>query len=956
MPSNLSTEDSGVWTQDLKPTATRKGSGKIQFKDKQDLPTVQPIADVVKSSKNSKRSDPTAIGRFLATALAALGVIMMGAMPTAMAIDFGGVFMWTQFWFAVTTLGISIIAVIQIVVFHGNRHTRDTWAIVPATGIVLFAIFQAIPLPEFIGFWLAPASYAAYHDWIAPFLTATNLPLTSASPISVNAENTLHHVALAATAVALFWSASRIIVTRRRITWFLTIVSLGGVAIASIGIFRQMVPTFSLLGYVGNQQTFANFVNRNNAALFLNYTAAASLGLLAWRLATVSGSEVDDDQFELSDLISLAGESESSVALIGLLSSMAGLLVCGSRGGLVATVAGGLLGFGWIHRRRGMRQIFVVASAIVAALVTLLIPLRLDLTSLRRFDGVFTADFSSLTLDGRWTHWSDTVAAIWGYFPLGSGLGTYGEAHLPFLKNGGSAWFFHADNLWLEWMLELGLPGIIAGIAMTVFAIRALLQLAESSDPLDHGIRVAGWYMLASTLVSQCFDFGLLMPSNFTILVITFAIVYFRAGEMRVVVAAKRDKELTTSADTTDGKGVKRLHDGTKGANKIGFGGSGSLAKAFLPAAIAVLVAFLATASLRRDAIIESAVLHAEQLQTEGVRGEASLDNIASLLGKFSGGSPRLSQSLVGVNFARGRTADALSMEPKSIADAMVVYQETDPIARRLDWVNGSVLSDVPSSPEAETNYQTSLNELGKLFQAAPLSMPARRALIYLDFFHQNPKASLSAIEQLRGFHKGQHSDIYQWSQYAAASNQKDLASSMLREALDQAPHLVYRIAALVEEDPQLDIDEILSDEPEVMSNAWRWLIRQIQRPQDLRAGVDEPLIQRAIDSVINLETNDVAQQVQKFRILGDLAYSIKQYDQAFGYYDRAMDLDSGNWTIRRMVIEQLRLANRFSEALQLARRAKQLNPDEPAIEAVISQLEHQTKADRAAKAENGAS
>ena len=84
----------------------------------------------------------------------------------------------------------------------------------------------------------------------------------------------------------------------------------------------------------------------------------------------------------------------------------------------------------------------------------LLISLGLASRFLSRAESLWTA---GALRDPRVTHWQDGLRAATHYLPLGSGLGTYRYAHLPFQREGGRYWFTHADGMPVEWLLEGGL-------------------------------------------------------------------------------------------------------------------------------------------------------------------------------------------------------------------------------------------------------------------------------------------------------------------------------------------------------------------------------------------------------------------------------------------------------------------------------------------------------------------
>lgn len=868
----------------------------------------------------------------------------MGLMPIAAAIDFGGVLWWTQFAFAALTLPLAFGALVQVLVFRGSQKLGILWPLAPIGGFILYTVVQAIPLPVAITALIAPASHSAYQDYAGAILPATGISPPTMHPISVESETTLHVASLLTASMALFWAATQIIVTRRRVVSLLTIIAISGVFLSAVGLGKMLLPEFELLGYGGNSQTFANFVNRNNAALFLNYTAAVSLGLLAWRLATVSGHEFDEDDFELNDMFSLIGESESMVAALGLLASIAGLLICGSRGGLVAMIAGLLLGFGWIHRRRGRRQVLVVAVAFVTGLILLLAPLQINLRSLNRFEGFVSADFSTLTLDGRWTHWKDGLSAAWGYFPLGSGAGTYGTAHLPYLEHGGSALFLHADNLWLEWLVEFGLVGILVLATILIMAISALQKLTQSSDPLDHGIRVTGWYMLAATLVSQLFDFGLLMPANFIVLILTFAIVFHRASEQTSVQLTPKTSTAPSSKPFI-GLGVyasklQLTRIGSSGRNRI----------AIILASTILLSTFAASNRLRQDAIVESVVMAVEQPNLNVYPEPQILARNAEKLRLASANSPRIAVTLVGVEMALGRVADTLAENPVSLAEGLAIYQSTAPLARRLtpgfrknDNASNSA-NEASIAPQVSNlgveHYESALQSLGNALVTSPLSILARRYAIFLDFYHGNAQVSTAAIGQLRENYRNQPNSLLWLARVAAASGKHEAAADMLRETLSNSIFSTQYALNIISKYPQIPISRALPDSPVVFLRCAPWLIQNYGSANASPMAFDENLMTRAYEQVSKLEDKNVNDRVRQLSTMGDLAYTIGRYEQAFSDYNNALTMEPRNSTLMQKLIRRLTSQQAFQEALELARRNQQLSPNDPTIAATIASLE----------------
>ncbi|MEM6692920.1 MAG: O-antigen ligase family protein, partial [Planctomycetota bacterium] len=135
---------------------------------------------------------------------------------------------------------------------------------------------------------------------------------------------------------------------------------------------------------------------------------------------------------------------------------------------------------------------------------------------------------NALPADGRWAIFADAIRASWGYFPFGSGLGTYRFAVLPFAQAGTHRWAAHAENIFFEWFSEVGFV-FLAGVAILFIGLRRRLnRLRSSVDPMDRGIWIAGCFGLVAGCVSQFFDFGILQSSNALLATILLALVWQR--------------------------------------------------------------------------------------------------------------------------------------------------------------------------------------------------------------------------------------------------------------------------------------------------------------------------------------------------------------------------------------------------------------------------------------------
>ena len=710
---------------------------------------------------------------------------LLAVLPIVVAADYGGVLRWTQY---VAALAIAAAAVLALAGLFGQDHARGLrrHALLLPLGLwAAFAWLQIVPLPAAVTATLSPATAAAYTDWIEPFvgkeaasgekrearkseqpenrqhppgrreglalspgagssspLATHHSPLSSSSPlathhsplssfpISVAPRASRHAAAFLLLLCGLAWAASIAFSSRLKIAALLSVVAVGASVHAAIGILG-LIDTATLPMVVAPEidgAHFGFFVNRNNAALLMYLGLAASLGLLSWRLAALTGIDVDDPSFEFNDLMSLVSDRDSFIGLAGSVLCISGLLVGGSRGGVAAALVGGLLAFGWVRQRRGYASLPVVALVIAACVTVLLVPTDLSLESIQQFEIFSGSAHATLLEDGRLDHWPDGLRAALAHLPAGSGLSSYAYAYLPHQATSSRSWFHHADNLWLELFVEQGILGIVLALAIFAVVIRALGRLSGSADPIDQGLRIAGWYAIGAIVVSQAFDFGLIVPANTFLVTTLFAAITARAASVGaadpLVPAAQRRASEGEAAsrekrEAAAGEAEYRQHPPAQREGRAlspGEGSSAPLATHRSPSAssrtpdaghrspnlfrrgaslasFAVAAAALAATAaslgpLQSGAATESLMRTAE-VQWEWIGGDPDeVDRWSERLAERlqADPSPQLALMLADFRRQQARLEEVAAAAPPTTEAAVELFRQTAPEHRRLIW------------------------------------------------------------------------------------------------------------------------------------------------------------------------------------------------------------------------------------------------------------------------------
>lgn len=852
--------------------------------------------------------------RLALSTLTWISATILATLPVVVAADFGGVLWWTQYIAALTIFAAMIMAIPSLFFERNARPIRHYYLIFILLFWTAYSWLQTVPMFGGLVGTLSNGSSIAYRDWIEPFLGQDRPP--SFFPISIDPEQSSHAVAVLAMVVCLVWTTMQVFGSRNKIVMLLNVMAIGAALHAAFGIVRQVYPEIQVFGSTMAVNSFGCFVNRNNAALMMNLGLSASLGLLSWRLAALTGLEVDDNNFEFNDILSLTNDRDSLIGLFSATLCLCGLLVCGSRGGLVALVIGGLLAFGWVRQKRGSKTVPVVAAAVILCVAFLVVPLNLDLKSIDRL-GLFE-DSKGLTIqnNGRLEHWPASLRAAKAYFPAGSGLGSYAFAYLPYQDVGSGAWFHHADNLWLEVLVEQGIVGLVLVLSVLGIWIRTLQRMTHSVDPIDHGLRVAGWFMLGAVATSQLFDFGLIVPS------MLFAVAVCVPATMARVDAAG------LNANEREPKMFP-----TKYAAFVKYGAVG----------LTVLFGGLGVLHLGSDARLDTLVRNATATLPNISRDATKLERLASDLQS----SPRLDHSptlldqLSKVQHAQARLAETIAASPSSTSAVQAAYDQSEVTSHRRNWYaaqraksgdgDAKPVASVDMPEQLMNQYQSILDSARKSLLSRPLGMESRTWQIYLDFIHHDDVRSSVAIDQLAKIFKGDPLMLERLGTHAAVSGDTQRATRLWHQSLVLAPKHATRILNLIRSNTQVDLLEVLPSNPTVFRSVTRRLLNQGSASTDL--------LERAATEIDCQDCETKKEKANCHILAADIAYALQDFDKSFDEMRLAIELVPTQIKSHLSYVYRLREQSRRSDALTAARRARILFPEDKRFTRTIESM-----------------
>jgi hypothetical protein len=358
----------------------------------------------------------------------------------------------------------------------------------PVLALVL-PLLQLMPVPESV--W----TLGAARSELAAQLGRAGIGLPST--LSLNPAATESALWSLLPAVAIFLAA--LTLSRRGHQVLLVVVVTLAIANVVLGMAQVAGGTGSplrLYAHTNPDQAVGFFANRNHLASLLVMTLPIALAWTGWSVARrLGGGAISPIRVIAACVLVVA-----LILGVALSRSRAGVLF-----GMLA-VLGSLPIVLALGPRRGTRRILAATLA-----VAVMIAIQFSLLG-----AVHRIDMSSLD-DGRWSYTTTTLRAATAYAPLGSGLGTFRQAYLPFEAKGGQPTRYivnHAHNDYVELWLEGGaLALLLIAAALSAWAFLGWrLFRARGSHHEEVGILLvarAAWWAGTLALMHSALDYPL---------------------------------------------------------------------------------------------------------------------------------------------------------------------------------------------------------------------------------------------------------------------------------------------------------------------------------------------------------------------------------------------------------------------------------------------------------------
>lgn len=453
---------------------------------------------------------------------------------------FGGVELDTQAWLdrgLLVSLAFWIVALSCSTLTGSGSAIRLPTLLIPLIGVLVLGAAQLAPR--------AVSGARSDSATVASSQDIAHLSVQQLIPDRHNAESiypaaTRLEIARLGMAIIACYLGIVLFADPRSQIWLWAAFAVNGAALSFFGIAQQLSWNGKLFWTVPlllGGQPFASFVNRNNAAGYLNICLAAAVGLTIWSIFRVATRAYSTDRRitespgtdRPSPLLVINEFSATSVVLASTIA--AGIICSVSRGGVLALVVATLVLLICTFRTRiGLAVGFLFVGVILLG-IGLVLWTGQDERFLVRWNSS-SGDTIESGAQTRLANWRDALKAAQDFPTIGTGFGTYSFAYLPYQSWHAPVRFYNADNQFVECLVEgggIGLGLLLLSIALWISSAAYLVRFDHRSP-----CGVVGLFTIASQIVSAFFDFGPTMSANMLALAVVGGATTGRAAAVAV--------------------------------------------------------------------------------------------------------------------------------------------------------------------------------------------------------------------------------------------------------------------------------------------------------------------------------------------------------------------------------------------------------------------------------------
>jgi len=885
-----------------------------------------------------------------------LGLVAVLGVVTATPWLFGGVQSGVQVWlFAGVLIALACCLIKQLA--GGAASTRWPVAVVPLIGAIGLGVFQLVPLDAGTTASLSPAG-TELRSWLLPTQASPdaalerNVGIAAAGvrqPLSLYPASTRRDLAVLVLAVAVFILGSVLFTTPRAQLWLCGLVALNGAALAFFGLVQQLTWNGLLYWTVPLSMgggPFGPFVNKNNAGGFLNLCLACGVGMTVWAVGRHRPDYSDRGMAYLDEKRSFPAQAWRqltgfvarlnawTVAALSLTGCIVGGILCSlSRGSGIAMIGATVLTtlFVLCARRRSVR-LWAIGLAAAAGL---------GLVSWVGMTDAVRARFATLldqetVTQNRIPHWRDGMKAAGDFWPLGSGLGTYRYVYRPYEERSSQVWYYHAENQYLEALVEGGIVGLGLMLAMIgLVGAAAWRLLRDDPDARSFAFGVAGVFALSGQVICGFFDFGLYVPANVLLFALLCGAVSGRAAGLTK--GPRADPSPPTPLPAS----------GARGAALGGvwqFFGRGRVLSPLVTASILGATVW-GSLETRCVAAVETTLKNVRLTQppnevSPGALAAAIREVEAALERREDDAEAQHRMATLWLHLYRASAYRQLREEMASGSDDPRLWQATSQIVlhgRAQYFVRNKLLSELEKlrgEPVVKENLTPALKHLVLARRACPLLAEVHVTLGELCVLAADPAGDRVHIERARRLAPSDADLLFRCGLLDLQAGRIESASASWQQSLALSRRYLDDVLLLAGQElsPSQMVERVLPDSPELL----------IELAQGRYRGKEHAAIRRMLADRAERLIGRVELPEEEQYYLRASARALKElYPEAIADYVRAVELRPQKVGWRYQLALLLEREGRISEAHEQAKLCARMDPHNGKYRSLLRELNH---------------
>ena len=439
----------------------------------------------------------------------------------------------------------------------------------------LFTAFQASNASSWLQQAVGAANPAVSIYQTTDESSAQKAEISTAStkrPVSIYPAATREKLVDLTFAIGIFLIATVVLNQPKRLMPVLIALAVSGVAISFVGILQKLSFNGKVLWQyelIGGGGPFGPFVNGNNAAGFLLIGFSAAMFFVARQLSfwesdnSHSNLSLDGTGWESSERRSIFSafieavarmESKHLYFLAALIIIVAGVCTSLSRGGMVALACSGTLGCFLITKTNRLVGV-LLTLAILAGGIGLVSYTEQSDRIVKEMDSL---NDLSTAAGPRVQHWIDAIPFAKNNWLLGCGSGTYRIVSPTFDSFFSTKTFAHAESVYIETLIEMGIGGLLLMIAVLGYCFVASIKLMSRQDSFDRALGVSGIICLVGQVLAAALDFGIYQPANSIAMAAMMGGVVGRAASPPFETSPSEKKATTATEDLPESKSTIR--------------------------------------------------------------------------------------------------------------------------------------------------------------------------------------------------------------------------------------------------------------------------------------------------------------------------------------------------------------------------------------------------------------